>query len=74
MSTGSVSGVVREFAEGRGIGSIESDGHSYFFHCTQITDGTRTVRIGAAVEFAIVPGRSGDWEAARIEKVDGEDK
>ena len=69
MATGSVSGVVREFAESRGIGSIESDGHSYFFHCTQIADGTRAVRVGASVEFAIVPGRRGDWEAAHIEKI-----
>jgi cold shock CspA family protein len=63
-------GSVVEFSETRGIGVIEVDGSRYSFHCTQIADGTRTVRVGAPVEFEIVPGRRGDWEAAHIEKVD----
>ena len=53
-------GTVAEFSEPRGIGVIEADGTTYAFHCTQIADGTRTVRIGAAVEFDVVPGRRGD--------------
>ncbi|MBK5289333.1 MAG: cold shock domain-containing protein [Acidimicrobiia bacterium] len=68
MSDGAVSGVVRAFEESRGIGVIDADGRSYPFHCTQIADGTRTVRVGTTVQFRIVPGRRGDWEAAEIEK------
>jgi cold shock CspA family protein len=53
---------------------IEADGTTYAFHCTQIADGTRSVRIGADVEFDVVPGRRGDWEAVHIEKIDASGK
>lgn len=62
------SGTVTAFSELRGIGVIESDGARYAFHCTQIGDGTRSIRVGAAVEFDVVPGHRGDWEAAHIVK------
>lgn len=61
-------GTVTAFSEPRGIGVIESDGVRYPFHCTQIDDGTRTIRLGASVEFDVIPGRMGDWEAANIVK------
>ena len=61
-------GTVTAFSEARGIGVIESDGMRYAFHCTQIEDGTRAVRVGASVEFDVIPGRMGDWEAANIVK------
>jgi cold shock CspA family protein len=63
------SGTVIAFDEHRGVGSIQSDDREHFFHCTQIADGTRVIRVGQAVEFVIVPGRLGDWEATHIEKV-----
>ena len=43
------------------------DGTRYPFHGTRITDGTRTIAAGTAVEFAIVPGNLGRWEAAAIQ-------
>ena len=64
-------GTVTAFDERRGLGTVTADGHEYSFHSTQIADGSRTVRVGQAVEFAVVPGRRGDWEAAHIEKTDG---
>jgi CspA family cold shock protein len=64
-------GVVVAFDEGRGLGTIRSDGTEYAFHCTQLADGSRRVPIGQAVTFAVVPGRLGNWEAAAIEKVEG---
>jgi cold shock CspA family protein len=72
MTTGAagVSGKVVAFDERRGLGRIESEGRTFPFHTTQIADGTRSIRVGAAVEFSVVPGRRGDWEAARIEKTD----
>ena len=58
-----------EWDEQVGVGSIAADdGTSYFFHCTQIADGTRTIDLGAAVRFEIVAGHLGRWEATRVEK------
>ena len=61
-------GTVTAFDEQRGLGMVTSDGCEYPFHTTQIADGSRSVRVGQAVEFEIVPGRRGDWEAAHIDK------
>jgi cold shock CspA family protein len=61
-------GRVTAFDEHRGRGEIESDGDRYPFHCTEITDGTRTIPVGAAVAFEVVPGPLGRWEAGSIER------
>jgi cold shock CspA family protein len=62
-----VTGVVVAFDERRGLGEIEgSDGTSYPFHCTRIADGSRTIAVKTAVEFEVVPGNLGTWEAAEI--------
>ena len=56
------------FDERRGLGEIEGEGGARFaFHCTQIVDGSWTIGVNAAVEFAVVPGLLGRWEAAAIE-------
>ena len=61
-------GTVTAFDEHRGIGEIAADdGTVYSFHCTAIADGTRTIAVGVAVEFVVVPGHLGRWEAASIE-------
>jgi cold shock CspA family protein len=63
-------GVVEEFDEPRGWGTIVADdGDVLPFHCTAIADGSRTVEAGRRVQFNVVPGLSGRWEAACIEKV-----
>jgi cold shock CspA family protein len=61
-----VEGTVTEFDEARGLGTVESDGQSYPFHCTQIADGTRTIAVGTPVTFEVRPGGMGRWEAAAI--------
>jgi cold shock CspA family protein len=62
-----VRGSVSTFDETRGIGEITADdGRTYPFHCTQIVDGTRTIATGTAVEFEILPGDLGRWEATAI--------
>jgi cold shock CspA family protein len=61
-------GTVAAFDERRGLGTIRADDREYSFHCTQIADGSRTVPVGQAVEFTIVPGRLGNWEAVAIRK------
>ena len=62
------SGTVTAFDERRGLGTIRGDDAEYGFHTTQIVDGSRSIRVGQAVEFDIVPGRLGDWEATHIHK------
>jgi cold shock CspA family protein len=67
---GSGAGVVEEFDDRRGLGTIVAgDGDVLPFHCTAIADGSRTVEAGRRVQFRVVPGLSGRWEATQIEKL-----
>jgi len=51
----------------RGLGEIAGDdGTTYPFHATVIADGTRAIAVGTGVEFDVVAGRLGRWEAARV--------
>jgi cold shock CspA family protein len=60
-------GVVAEFDEARGLGTIRADdGAELPFHCTAIADGTRTIPVGQRVAFDVVAGLVGRWEAASI--------
>ena len=60
-------GSVSAFDERRGLGEIESsEGERYPFHCTRIADGSRTIPVQTAVEFEVVAGHLGTWEAAAI--------
>ena len=59
-------GQVVAFDEPRGLGTVESDGTDYPFHCTAIADGTRTIDVGAAVTFEVRPAAMGRWEATQI--------
>jgi cold shock CspA family protein len=62
-----VTGVVTEFDEPAGIGTVTAEGGvEHFFHCTAIADGTRTIDVGARVAFEVVPGRLGRWEATDL--------
>lgn len=63
----SATGVVASFDDPRGLGVVRADdGAEYPFHCTAIADGTRTIDEGVAVDFEVVAGRMGRWEAAKI--------
>jgi cold shock CspA family protein len=60
-------GVVVSFDTARGLGEIEDgEGRRFLFHCTRIAGGTRTIPVGAKVEFVVVPGLPGRWEASDI--------
>jgi cold shock CspA family protein len=62
-------GRVRSFDERRGMGEITSaDGIVFAFHSTAIANGSRRIAEGAQVEFDVVAGLPGRWEAAAIEK------
>ena len=63
-------GVVDEFDEPRGLGVIRcDDGAAVPFHCTAVADGSRRIEPGRRVQFRVVPGLLGRWEAAEIEKL-----
>ena len=62
-------GTVVAFDSARGVGEIAGpDGARYPFHATVVADGTRNVDVGAVVEFDVVPGHLGRWEASAIVK------
>jgi hypothetical protein len=63
-------GRVVAFDAHRGLGVVEDrDGTRYDFHCVLIADGSRSVPIGAAVRYSVVPGALGRWEAGTIATV-----
>ncbi|MBK9178344.1 MAG: cold shock domain-containing protein [Acidimicrobiales bacterium] len=60
-------GRVVAFDEAKGYGTVRAEGgQEHFFHCTQIADGSRTIEAGETVEFEVVAGRLGRWEAAGL--------
>jgi CspA family cold shock protein len=67
-----MTGRVATWDEHAGYGTISANGAEYFFHCTQLVDGSRTTRVGTPVTFEIVAGRLGKWEAVLIEKTPSE--
>ena len=65
---GTVRGRVDSFDDPEGYGTVtatDPEG-TWFFHCTAIADGTRTVEVGAEVAFEVVPGRLGRFEATDL--------
>jgi cold shock CspA family protein len=63
-------GIVARFDAATGLGEIHgADDATYPFHSTVIADGTRTIEVGAAVEFEVIPGHLGRWEAAAVAPV-----
>ena len=62
-------GVVTGWDDRAGYGTITAEtGESYFFHCTQLQDGSRTIDEGTTVTFDVVAGRLGRWEAENVVK------
>jgi CspA family cold shock protein len=59
-------GTVTAFDDPAGLGVVTADdGRAYAFHCTQVADGTRTIEVGTAVTFELLP-RLGRWEAGDL--------
>ena len=54
------------------MGEITSeDGDVFAFHSTAIANGSRRIATGTPVEFVVVAGLPGRWEAAVIEERSG---
>jgi cold shock CspA family protein len=63
-------GVVAEFDEQRGLGTVRSGRQRLLsFHCAAIADGTRTIEIGVPVAFCAVAGQLGRWEAREVQSL-----
>lgn len=61
------SGKVVEFDAPRGLGVVETrDGRRLLFHCTQIADGSRSIKVGTDVTYEVAPGALGTWEAVGV--------
>ena len=59
-------GTVSAFDDRRGVGVVRCADRSVAFHCTAITDGTRTIEAGALVAVRIGPARLGRYEARSV--------
>jgi cold shock CspA family protein len=67
MADASTTGTVEAFDDAAGFGTVRADdGTAYFFHCTRIADGSRSIEAGVAVTFEVVAGHLGRWEAAAV--------
>jgi len=63
-------GTVSAFDAHKGYGTVTGDdGETWFFHCTQIADGSRLIDAGARVEFVVGPGLPGRYEAQAVRRV-----
>ncbi len=58
---GTRTGRVTTFDDHVGTGTVTADDvdESWFFHCTRIADGSRTIAVGTWVMFEVVPGPTG---------------
>lgn len=54
-------GVVEAFDDHVGAGTLRdlADDRSWWFHCTRIADGARTVAVGATVSYVVRPAPTG---------------
>ena len=59
-------GTVLEFDPVAGYGTVGAEQSRWFFHCTAIADGTRSIQPGTSVDFGLTPGHLGRWEATDI--------
>jgi cold shock CspA family protein len=63
-----ISGSVVAFDPDAGLGSLHGDdGVEYLFHCVEIADGSRTIDVGAPVEFRRL-AKLGTYEAGCLIK------
>ena len=60
-------GSVSAFDDTAGYGELTDDeGAVWWFHCTAIADGSRTIAVGAPVRFRVAPGHLGRYEGVDV--------
>ena len=63
-------GYVKSFDFEKGLGEIESDnGLELVFHCTQISDGSRSIEVNQKVIFELKFFPTANFQAANIKKI-----
>ena len=63
-----IRGSVLAFDPDAGLGTVRGDdGVDYLFHCVEIADGTRSIAVGAPVEFRPL-AKLGAYEAGCLTK------
>ncbi len=61
------SGTVASYDADAGLGIVEdASGQRWMFHCTTISDGSRSIDVGNAVTFDVRPGGPGRFEAFEV--------
>jgi len=62
-----IGGVVDDFDPERGDGHLlGDDGRRYYFHCVNIADGSRTIRVGASARARRCVGHLGRDEVTEV--------
>jgi cold shock CspA family protein len=65
-------GDVVQFDDAAGVGVVElGPGRTVDFHCTAITDGSRSIDVGQVVAVVIRPGHHGRLEAGSVRPLPG---
>jgi cold shock protein len=59
-------GEVGRYDDVAGYGEIHEGDARWFFHCTAIADGTRTIATRTPVRFRLAPGHLGRYEGVDI--------
>ena len=59
-------GVVIDFDEDRGLGTVGAGDQQWMFHCTTIAGGGRSIAVGTPVAFVVRAGGPGRWEAFEV--------
>ncbi|MBW4078684.1 MAG: hypothetical protein HIU84_09300 [Acidobacteria bacterium] len=63
-------GQIQSFDEARGDGAfLSDDGEEFYFHCVVITDGTRTIAVGARATAVRHVGHLGRDELSQLEAI-----
>jgi len=63
-------GTVADYDDAAGYGELlDAAGERWWFHCTAIADGSRTIPVGTAVRFRLQPGHLGRYEAAEVNPI-----
>ena len=66
-----IEGIVQSFDERRGDGTLRDDhGATFYFHCVEIADGTRTIEVGQRVRARRAAGHRGEDQAVGVTRVE----
>lgn len=62
-----LSGAIESFNDARGDGCFAADGERFYFHCVNITDGSRLIAEGSSARARRIVGHTGHDEVADVQ-------